>query len=173
MSLFKTAALLGLAYALSAAPALGHGWFHHSSGHHGCDDGWGYGCDGCGPWARTAPGLQAAPAARRFPPEQNATEPETLETLEGKIAEVIYLPGVDPSAGIVEVRVAAGEETVLARLAPVGFLEQHKISLKEGESISLRGYRVRTGEDDMLVVTEIRAEGRTLMLRRPCGRSVW
>ena len=170
MKLLKTVALLSLAYALSAVPMLGHGWRHHAYGHHACDSCWGYGCDGCGPWARPAPRSQAAPGPQGYGPAESASD---FETLEGKIAEVIYLPGVSPAAGLVEVRVATGSEATLARLAPAGFLQQHKIQLKEGEAISLRGYRVRTEDGDVLVAIELRTDGQTLTLRNPSGRSSW
>jgi hypothetical protein len=119
---------------------------------------------------RAAPRSQAAPR----PPGNELAEPAAnFETLEGKIAEVIYLPGVNPAAGLVEVLVAAGGEQTLARLAPAGFLQQHEILLKEGEDISLTGYRVRTAEGDVIVATELRTAGATLPLRNPRGRALW
>lgn len=93
--------------------------------------------------------------------------------MEGKIAEVIYLPGVGPAAGIVEVLVAAGGEQTLSRLAPAGFLQQHKIPLKEGEDISPTGYRVRTAEGDVIVATELRKDGQTVTLRNARGGTLW
>ena len=171
MKLLGTLGLLSVTYALCAAPALGHGGFHHGRGCHGWEGCWGYGCEGCGQWeARPATHSQTFPRSPGYAPAEPAA---SFETLEGKIAEVIYLPGVSPSAGIVEVLVAAGEQQTLARLAPAGFLQQHKILLKEGENISLTGYRVRTAEGDVIVATELRTDGQTLTLRNPRGRTSW
>ena len=49
---------------------------------------------------------------------------ENLQNLEGKISEIVYLPGATPDTGVVEVRMQAAGQNKLIRLAPCGFLNQ-------------------------------------------------
>jgi hypothetical protein len=95
------------------------------------------------------------------------------ETLEGKIAEVIYLPGATPEAALVEVRLQHGKQTIVARLAPTDFLKRSEVALKEGDSLSLTGYRVAGFEGELLVVTEVRKGSRSVILRDQRGRPLW
>jgi hypothetical protein len=122
------------------APAWGHG-----SRHHGCCDHGGRWCDdGRSTWHRVLP-----PAARY-------TEPAAeLETREAKVTEVLYLPGVTASSGMVEVGLQGGSGSILVRLAPAGFLKQHELMVKEGDTLAVTGYWVAALHGDRLVATEI------------------
>jgi hypothetical protein len=95
------------------------------------------------------------------------------ETLEGKIAEVIYLPGAAPETALVEVRLQLGERVMVARLAPADFLKRGEVVLKEGDSISVTGYRVAGFEGELLIATEVRKGGKSVTLRDQRGRPRW
>lgn len=165
-----TLGLLLVACPLCVIPAVAHAGCHHGHGYRDCD-GWGFGCEGRSQWeARPAPGSRAA---LRSPASTPADPTANFEALEGKIAEVIYLPGMNPAAGMVELLVATGEQPTLVRLAPAGFLERHTLLLKEGEDISLTGYRVRTADGDLIVAVQLRSDGQTVNLRNSRGRSLW
>jgi hypothetical protein len=96
-----------------------------------------------------------------------------LETLEGKIAELNYLPGATPEAAMVEVQLQHGSQVTVARLGPAGFLKQKEITLKEGESLAVTGYRVAGFEGELLVATEVRKGNRSAALRDSRGRPLW
>jgi hypothetical protein len=74
---------------------------------------------------------------------------------------------------MVELRLANGTTDLLVRLGPAGFLKQNQLNLKEGDAISVTGYRVSAGEDDLLVATEVTKEGKTVRFRDEWGRSAW
>ena len=141
---------------LSAIPALAH---HCGGGHH-ADDCY-YHDDYC--WRGTAQ-PQSRSSARLAPLETQAVE--------GKIAEIIYLPGVTSDGGMVEARVLSGGRSTLVRLAPVGLLKQKQIVLREGDAISMNGYMVNGMEGDLLVATEIRKGDQRIVLRDTRGRLV-
>jgi hypothetical protein len=145
---------------LSSPPAYGHGCGHHS----GCGSlSWrDHGCYGCGSWS----------GGSRWSNPQTIS-PASAETHDGKIAEVIYLPGANPDTAMVELRLLSGSATIPVRLGPAGFLKQNQLNLKEGDAITVTGYRISTGDGDLLVATKINKQGKTVRLRDRWGRSGW
>jgi len=96
-----------------------------------------------------------------------------LQTAEGKIAEIEYLPGATPDSGMVEVHLQTAEQSQLIRLAPVGYLKQSGLVLREGDTLTVKGFRVAGMEGDLLVATDIHKGEKTLSLRDSRGRPVW
>jgi hypothetical protein len=89
------------------------------------------------------------------------------------VVEVIYLPGATPETAMVELRLLSGTATIPVRVGPAGFLKQNQLSLKEGDAITVAGYRVSTGDGDLLVATEINKQGKNVRLRDRWGRPGW
>jgi hypothetical protein len=96
-----------------------------------------------------------------------------MRTAEGKITEVVYLPGATPDGGMVEVRLQSAGQNQLIRLAPVGFLKQSGLLLREGDTVIVKGFPVAGMEGDLLIATELRKGERTLSLRDTRGRQAW
>ena len=61
----------------------------------------------------------------------------------------------------------------MLRLGAAGFLKQHQLSLKEGDSLKVIGYRVSTGDEDLLVATEVSKQGKIVQFRDRWGRPGW
>ena len=133
-----------------------------------CGGGW---CGGGG--GRFVPG-QAAPSSRLQ--SENQPSPVPLHdqfSEEGKITEVNYLPAVNADAAMVEIRLLAGKQEKLVRLAPVGFLNQNELSLKEGDTITVKGYPVATRDGELLVASQVQKDGKVLVLRSFRGKTMW
>ena len=96
-----------------------------------------------------------------------------MRTAEGKITEVVYLPGATPDGGMVEVRLQSAGQSQLIRLAPVGFLKQSGLLLREGDTVIVKGFPVAGMEGDLLVATELHKGEKTLSLRDTRGRQAW
>ena len=96
-----------------------------------------------------------------------------MRTAEGKITEVVYLPGATPDGGMVEVRLQSAGQNQLIRLAPVGFLKQSGLLLREGDTVIVKGFPVAGMEGDLLVATELHKGEKTLSLRDTRGRQAW
>jgi len=141
---------------LGAIPTAGHDCGHRS--HHRND------CSTC---VSVRP---QGPQARRGP----SPVPAALQTLNGRITEVIYLPGTTADNGMVEIRLQASSETRLVRLAPSGVLKQGGLLLREGDTVEVRAYAV-TALDGVLVLiaTEVRQGEKALSLRDSRGQSDW
>lgn len=132
---------------------------HHCSGHHHNGD-----CGDCNSNYSARGGPQA---------QQNSKPGSTtveLQAVEGKVSEIIYLPGVTSDSGLVEARVFSAGSSTLVRLAPVGLLKQRQLVLREGDSVSITGYIVNGMEGDLLVATDIRKGDRHVTLRDSRGR---
>jgi len=162
MKIPAAAALLPLLYLGSLSPALAHHCASHDHGCHHCAN-----CDchhgNCdcrdGQRGRTSPRTPAA-----------ATQSESVS---GTVSEVIYLPGGAPGLAGVELRLKSGAGETLLRLAPTGFLKKNNFSVKEGQHVSARGFRVDTLDGEVLVATEIQNNGSTLRLRDARGNPLW
>jgi hypothetical protein len=100
-----------------------------------------------------------------------AATPSTI--VEGKISEIIYLPGATADSAMVEARVLASGRATLVRLAPVGLLKQRQLVLREGDAVSVAGFEVSGMDGDLVVATEIRKGDKRVVLRDPRGRPVW
>ena len=142
---------------LLVSPAAAHDCW---GGHH-CGSDWN--CDHHG--SRSA--LQSQGSVS---PSYAATAPKVVD---GKISEIIYLPGATADSAMVEARVVASGRTTLVRLAPVGLLKQNQLVLREGDTVSVTGFEVSGMDGDLVVATEIRNGDKRVVLRDSRGRPVW
>jgi hypothetical protein len=94
-----------------------------------------------------------------------------LRTLEGKIMEVVYLPGMTPESGMVDVRIQTSGGANLVRLAPSGFLKQSGPRLQEGDSVTIEAFPAMKG--DLMVATKVRGSGVEMRLRDSSGHPLW
>jgi hypothetical protein len=129
---------------------------HHSGG---CRD-----CDSAHHW----PGRASSSAEST----RDTAASAVMHTIEGRISEVIYLPGVTADSGMVEVRVFGAGKSTLVRLAPAGLLKQKQIALREGDALFVTGYIVSGMDSDFLVATGIRSGERRVTLRDSRGRLI-
>ena len=96
-----------------------------------------------------------------------------MQTLEGKIAEVVYLPGATENSGLVEIRLQSSTQNRLVRLAPTGFLKSSGLVLREGDAVTVKGFPVSGMEGDLIVATEIRKGDKSISFRDESGRPIW
>lgn len=157
----KRLGIFGVASAiccLVATPLLAHDYYHH----HPSSDSYGNSSDHNQPASRRQ--VRAATAAG---------DARGLHVLEGRIAELVYLPGPTPESAMVEIRLQSGGQTTLIRLAPSGYLKKGEMRLKEGELVTIKGFAIAGIEEDLIVATEIRQGNKGLNLRDGRGRSIW
>jgi hypothetical protein len=96
-----------------------------------------------------------------------------LQKAEGKITEIVYLPGTTPDSGMVEVRIQSAGQSQLIRLAPEGFLKQNALLLREGDTVMVKGFPIAGMDGDLMVATELHKGEKSLSLRDTQGRPVW
>ena len=158
----KLLLLLGagaLAFGVSSGPAFAHDCWHHGRGY--------YDCDGhCG----SPMNSQAGPQSAQRAPARPAVN---LKTVEGKIVEVIYLPGTTPESGMVDIRVENSGTANLVRLAPSGFLKQSGLRLQEGDTVTIEAFPVAGMRGDLMVATRVHGSGLDVRLRDSAGQPLW
>ena len=112
----------------------------------------------------------AAPPLARVAPSY-ATPAQKV--VDGKVSEIIYLPGANPESAMVEIRLDSAAGAALVQLAPVGLLKQNQLILRQGDAISITGFAVSGMDGDLLVATEVRKGDQRLALRDTRGRPAW
>jgi hypothetical protein len=158
------ALVLGIWFA-HGVPLLAYQCGHHHCGNDGdCYDDDCHGCGHHSSYSRRAVSPDEGRSARVRAPEQSR---------EGKVVEVVYLPGSTKDTAMVEIRLMVGTERIQARLGPTGFLKQNQMDVHEGDTVSLTGYWVTAGDGEMLVVNRVTKQGKMLQLRDGWGRSAW
>ena len=166
MKLVGALALIAFLSFVGPIPLAGHEGYHHGYTNSSCWD--------CGHHSQYQDShCQGPQVQRQWRGEGTSRQVTNLETVEGKITEVIYLPGATPSSGMVEIRILSANQVSLVRLAPSGYLKQGGLLLREGDAVTVKGYRVAAAEDDLLVATEIRNGTKQLTLRDANGRQAW
>ena len=157
MRLLGIAGVVSLLGCLTGIPAAAHDCGHHNAY---CDV-----CRNCGHHWYPAPQSRRAPAP--------SADSSNLQTVEGRITEVVYLYGGTPDSGMVEIRLQAAGQARLVRLAPSGFLKQGGLHLREGDTAVVKGFPVAAMEGDLIVATEVRQGATILSLRDSQGRPAW
>jgi len=74
---------------------------------------------------------------------------------------------------MVEIQLQTAGQSRLIRLAPVGYLRQSGLVLREGDTLSVKGFSVAGMEGDFLVATEVHKGDKALSVRDSRGRPVW
>jgi hypothetical protein len=108
-----------------------------------------------------------------LPESGRSSAPASLQTLEGRVVEVVYLPGAAADSGMVEIKVQSAGQATLVRLAPSGFLKRGGMLLQEGDTVMVKGFPVAGMEGDLIVAAEIQGRDKQLALRDARGRPVW
>lgn len=111
---------------------------------------------------------------RRPSDPQLPSPPGPAQTVTGKVSGIIRRARPGPVQAMVDVILTASNgQKELVRLAPIGFLEQKKFVVREGDVLTVSGYRMTAGEGKLFVAIEARRDGQTLRLRHSPGRPVW
>lgn len=147
-----TAILCGLGCLPIAAQDCGHHQHHY-------DDGWN--CDRH--WRSNSQGT--AGGSTRYD--------GNVQTVQGRIDEIVYLPGTTPDIGMVELQLTDSGQTTRIQLAPVGFLKRSGLILKEGDTVTVKGLPVSGFQGDLIVTTTLQKGDKSLALRDMRGRPLW
>ncbi len=96
-----------------------------------------------------------------------------VQTVQGRIDEIVYLPGTTSDSGMVELRLSNSGQTTRVQLAPVGFLKRSGVVLKEGDAVTVKGIPVSGFQGDLIVTTALQKGDKSLSLRDMHGRPLW
>jgi hypothetical protein len=99
-------------------------------------------------------------------------DPATLQTISGKVAAYETVGGFGPY-GMKALTVETEGKELTIMLGPEFYLTDEKLSLKEGDEVTVvaspAGYRTKT----FFVAKKVTAKGKTLALRDEAGFPIW
>jgi hypothetical protein len=156
MSFLKALGVTAILCGLGCLPIAAQDCGHHE---HHYDDGWN--CDRH--WRSNSQGT--AGGSTRYD--------GNVQTVQGRIDEIVYLPGTTPDSGMVELRLTDSGQTTRIQLAPVGFLKRGGLILKEGDTVTVKGIPVSGFQGDLIVTTTLQKGDKSLSLRDMRGRPLW
>lgn len=99
-------------------------------------------------------------------------DPKTVITLTG---EVLELKRMEHDHGLVGVHVMlkADPEPLEAHLGPACFVDKLGLQIVKGQSVTVKGSKVKTMRGPALLTQEITLNGKTITLRDAEGRPEW
>lgn len=71
------------------------------------------------------------------------------------------------------IRLKTESGTLDVHLGPTSFLEEKKLKLEKGDEIEVLGYRMKMGDDDVVLVRQLTRGDETWTLRDANGRPLW
>lgn len=96
----------------------------------------------------------------------------TVETIEGTVAEVIYRSGKIAGMQGVEIKVKTSSTTIPVHLGPRWYIEQQE-PVKESDRITVTGSRITFEGESVLVASKVQRGEMALQLRDQQGFPVW
>ncbi len=100
-------------------------------------------------------------------------DPKTVATVQGQVASLASAPSQGRWGSGQMLRLKTGQETLLVHLGPAEFLAQQNFAPKVGDTLTITGSKLTTGQGTVLLAQTIKAGGQTITLRNDQGRPLW
>ena len=104
---------------------------------------------------------------------QGSFDSTTIRTERGRVVEVHCTPQGGVGDCLVFFTLRTDAETLAVRAGPRSTLDRAGVVFAPGDEVEVTGSRIRLFDEPTVIVTELRAGGRTLPLRDRRGRPVW
>ena len=101
-----------------------------------------------------------------------AFNPATMVNATFTVAAVRIVPAGNPMAGV-HLTVKSVTDTLDAYIAPAEFLKLLRSSYASGDKVHLIGSKVKFGDGEVLLTSEITKKDETITLREDDGAPVW
>jgi len=100
--------------------------------------------------------------------------PNAVETIHGTVKSVGTYPieGTSVHGVFLHVRTDAGR-TLRVQVGPRPFLDAQNISFRAGDPVTITGSVAKTGQQEILLASQIQTANRTINLRAPDGKPLW
>lgn len=100
--------------------------------------------------------------------------PETVETLSGKIVQVDRVASQGQRSGTgVHLSLQTSEETVDVHLGPSWYLDEQQFNLKSGDQVEVTGSRVTVASQPAIIAAQVKSGDTVLNLRDESGLPAW
>lgn len=105
---------------------------------------------------------------------RDSYNPETIESLNGRVTEVVNVPKMTGMGNAVVLRFGGPNDSLYVILGPDWFLKNQKFEIKEHDLVSVRGSKIAYKDKTVVIASEISHNGKTLYLRNEkTGNPEW
>lgn len=115
-----------------------------------------------------AQGMQGRRGQHRMMYDQSA-----VVTISGTIQKVDTISGRRGNFHMIQLVVKDSTGTYSVNVAPSTYLDEQKISFKEGDAVVITGAKMQFNGNDFIMAAKIVDGGKTITLRDENGRPVW
>ncbi|MCC5832347.1 MAG: hypothetical protein JJU12_04815 [Chlamydiales bacterium] len=99
---------------------------------------------------------------------------KNIESVNGEVEDVVRVQFPDKDTYLIAIISSTGNGGRMAlNLGPAWFLEEKGFSVNEGDEIQVKGSKVRVNGRNLLLVTELTMDGRSLNIRDKEGSPLW
>ena len=98
---------------------------------------------------------------------------KTIVTISGTITSVDKISSPRENSYGIHLQVEASDGTITTYVGPSWYLNEQKISFKNGDKVEITGSKVRFSEKDIILAAAIKSGGKTIQLRDDAGHPVW
>jgi hypothetical protein len=106
-------------------------------------------------------------------PQNRLYDPKTVETVSGEIVSLDRIAGPNGMGGIHAVLKSDKGETIPVHLGPAWYIDKQAVTLKQGDTVTVRGSRIIFASKPAIVAEEVTKDGQTLRLRDESGIPAW
>lgn len=99
-------------------------------------------------------------------------DPKHEETVKGRVSKLMRIQFPDSDCYLIAV-VSSSKGDFLVNLGPVWFIDENNMLIKEGDTIEVKGAKVKTNGRHILIGAELKKDDRTLTLRNQSGNPQW
>lgn len=100
-------------------------------------------------------------------------DPKSVVTVQGQVESLEPAAAQGRLGPSQQVRLKTASETVLVHLGPAEALAQHNFAPKPGDTLSVTGSKLTTGQGTVIVAAEVKTGTQTITLRDAQGRPTW
>ena len=117
--------------------------------------------------------LGSAPTSAQRAPAARVYDLATVETISGRIVRLENVPSRGLAEGGVHARVRTATETIPVHLGPGWYLHTQTLTLRAGDSVTVRGSRITIGGNPAIAAATVRRGNEQLVLRDSTGVPLW
>ncbi len=104
---------------------------------------------------------------------QGKYDPQTVTTVKGTVETIEQMPPATGTSYGIHLELKTDAETLSIQLGPAWFVEKQNIRIEEGDSIEVRGSKIKYEGTPKIIAGEVKKGDRVLKLRKENGFPLW
>ena len=104
---------------------------------------------------------------------QGKYDPQTVTIFKGIVETIEQMPPATGTSYGIHLDLKTDKETVSIQLGPAWFIEKQNMRIEEGDSIEVRGSRIKYEGTATIIAAEVKKGNKVLKLRDQSGFPLW